>query len=179
MLSTAVALAAFVSGVAAWTLTEYVVHRWSMHGTLGPAVVERGHRRHHGEPQRRPLASPLAVTAVIVLSTVVLPVIGARLADAVGAAWCAGALVGPGWGLAYLAYERVHFHSHFGVCTTSYGRWAQRRHLHHHFVDGTRNYNFAIPIWDVVFRTARPVPADVDVAGWLERSAQASGAPPP
>src|SRR4051794_21971434 len=107
------AVVAVAVGMLAWSFTEYTFHRWVMHAGIGPKMVEEGHRSHHVDPQRRPLASPLAVAAVSIAGVTLLPIIGAALAVAVGLPWYAGALFGPGFIVGYLSYERIHHHAHF------------------------------------------------------------------
>ena len=159
-----VALLAFAVGVLGWTFTEYVFHRWVMHAGIGPRMVEEGHASHHLDPQKRPLASPLAVAAVSVLGVTVLPVLGALVTTALGLPWYVGALVGPGFVAGYLSYERIHHHTHFDAPRTRYGTWVRRRHLHHHFIDGTTNFSTTLPAWDVLFGTYRRTTLDLDPA---------------
>jgi sterol desaturase/sphingolipid hydroxylase (fatty acid hydroxylase superfamily) len=140
-----VALAAGV-GAIVWSITEYMFHRWLMHARLGPAPVERGHRDHHREPTRRPLASPASPVLVLVAATGM-------------AVWFTVPL-GLGFVGAYLAYERTHHYAHLRAPRSRYGRWMRRHHQHHHRVDATSNFGFTTPIWDAVFGTYRRVPAD-------------------
>lgn len=156
------AIVAVLVGALAWTFTEYTFHRWMMHAGIGPKMVEDGHASHHRDPQKRPLASPLAVTAVSVAGVTLLPLVGAAIAVAVGLPWFVGALFGPGFIAGYLSYERIHHHAHFDPPRTQYGRWVRRRHLHHHFLDGTTNFATTNPGWDVLFGTYRRSEVDLD-----------------
>lgn len=160
MVDVVVAALAVLAGIAAWSVTEYIIHRWFMHAELGPAVAARGHLDHHRHPTRRPLASPLSLAAAVVVGLGVVSPAGAALAVAVGAPWWTGALAGTAGIATYLVYERVHFRSHFRPASTSYARWQQRRHLAHHASAGTTNFGVTSPVWDWVFGTYEPVPAD-------------------
>ncbi len=150
---------AVLVGIALWSLTEYVMHRWVMHATAGPALTTRGHRDHHRQPTHRPLASPLSFVAVVLVGLGLVAPVGAVLATAVGSTGWTGALAGPAAIASYLVYERVHFRSHFCPASTRYARWQQRRHLAHHASAGTTNYGVTSPVWDWVFGTYEPVPA--------------------
>lgn len=158
MAGVAVALAAVLAGIGAWSFTEYVIHRWFMHAELGPAIASRGHLDHHRHPTRRPLASPLSLMMTLLVGLGVLCPVGAWLATAVGAPWFTGALVGLSGIATYLVYERVHFRAHFRPARTRYARGQQRRHLQHHASSGTTNFGVTSPLWDLVFGTYEPVP---------------------
>ena len=58
--------------------------------------------------------------------------------------------------LDYLAYEWVHYRTHFGRARTSIGRGLRKRHLQHHLVRDDRWYGVTSPLWDYVFRTHVP-----------------------
>ena len=70
-----------------------------------------------------------------------------------------------GPGLAYLAglmsfygvYEVLHRREHTHAGVNAYGRWARRHHFAHHYSDARFNHGVTTPLWDVVFRTWRPV----------------------
>lgn len=160
MIDVAVAALAVLAGVGAWSVTEYIIHRWFMHEELGPAIASRGHLEHHHHPTRRPLASPLSLVATVVVGLGVVSPGGALFAVLVGAPWWTGALAGVTGIATYLVYERVHFRAHFRPATTRYARWQQRRHLAHHASSGTTNFGVTSPVWDWVFRTYEPVPED-------------------
>lgn len=176
MAGVAVALAAVLAGIGAWSFTEYVIHRWFMHAELGPAIASRGHLDHHRHPTRRPLASPLSLMMTLLVGLGVLCPVGAWLATAVGAPWFTGALVGLSGIATYLVYERVHFRAHFRPARTRYARWQQRRHLQHHASSGTTNFGVTSPLWDLVFGTyeqvgsAQPLPARTTALPTHQRS---------
>jgi len=92
------AAVAWVSaGALAWSLAEYVLHRWDMHGRGSRGATSREHRRHHAT----------ADIPVITAGTWV----GAALV-AVFLAWAAHPAAGAGWMAAYVAYELLHRHLH-------------------------------------------------------------------
>ena len=137
-------------GALTWTFLEYVIHRWLGHDGRfrgNPFGVE--HVRHHAEGNYfAPTIKKLGVAAVVGL---VLGIPAALLAGSAGVAWIGGLLV------AYGAYEIHHRREHTHPGRTGYGRWARAHHFHHHFVDPRANHGVTSPLWDVFFRTYRPV----------------------
>lgn len=138
-----------LAGAAAWTLLEYLIHRFLGHRWPGnPFGVE--HVRHHATTHYfAPSLKKAAVAAPVILA------LGAALAwplGAAGAAACAGGL-----GAMYVLYEVVHRRAHTHGPRGAYGRWLRRHHFHHHFHAPHLNHGVTTPVWDVVFRTlARP-----------------------
>jgi sterol desaturase/sphingolipid hydroxylase (fatty acid hydroxylase superfamily) len=127
-------------GALAWTLLEYMMHRWLGHKfKRNPFGVE--HVRHHVEGNYFAPSWKKVIFAAV---------IAALLALTAGIAFTAG-LIGM-----YAAYEVLHRleHTHAGI--GPYGRWARRHHFHHHFVDGRTNHGVTSPLWDVVFGTYQP-----------------------
>jgi sterol desaturase/sphingolipid hydroxylase (fatty acid hydroxylase superfamily) len=132
----------FVLGALAWSLLEYLIHRWMGHDRRfrkSPFGVE--HVRHHIEgnyfaPTWKKVSFVALVAGVLLLIA--------------SAPFVAGLLT------AYTAYEVLHRREHTHAGIGPYGRWARRHHFHHHFVDGRTNHGVTSPIWDVVFRTYDP-----------------------
>ena len=108
-------------GVGAWTLTEYVAHRWVMHGSRRWGPVSREHRIHHADPEATdPRLRALGYAAVIT--------------PAVAGAAAAGAWpLGVGWAAGYAAYEQFHWREHHRPPLGPWERDARRRHFAHHF----------------------------------------------
>jgi len=131
-----------LAGVAAWTLLEYLVHRFVFHRH---AVGQRLHQLHHDHPsdpdaERSSLSTPLLASPIGYL------LIGAAGVED-GSAIFAGLLLG------YLAFIAVHYAVH---------RWpiepgsrlypAKLRHLTHHCLEDC-NFGVTTIFWDIVFRT--------------------------
>jgi sterol desaturase/sphingolipid hydroxylase (fatty acid hydroxylase superfamily) len=144
-------LLALILGVLTWTLLEYFIHRFlGHHPKLRPNPFAAEHIRHHSEgdyfaPTWKKLLAAAAATALL--------------------AWPATWLLGVGPGLAYLAglmsfygvYEVLHRREHTHAGINAYGRWARRHHFAHHYSDARFNHGVTTPLWDLVFRTYRPV----------------------
>ncbi|MFN0089059.1 MAG: sterol desaturase family protein, partial [Acidimicrobiales bacterium] len=137
-------------GGAAWTLSEYVLHRWIMHGprALGPAAKE--HQLHHAEPA---LTSP-ALRAVAY---------GGVAAAGVGVRRVCGAGVALGWSAGYAAYEQLHWRAHHRPAACELERRRRVRHFAHHFVSARVNFGVTTSLWDRVFGTYAPPAAPVPV----------------
>jgi sterol desaturase/sphingolipid hydroxylase (fatty acid hydroxylase superfamily) len=131
-----------LAGIAAWTLLEYLVHRFVFHiHSMG----RRLHQLHHDHPsdpdsERSSLSTPLLA----------LP-IGFLLIGAAG--WEDGSAIFAGLLFGYLVFIIVHYAVHrWPIGPGSWLYSAKLRHLAHHHLE---NCNFGVTtiFWDVVFRT--------------------------
>jgi cyclopropane-fatty-acyl-phospholipid synthase len=141
------ALAWAALGATAWTLAEYALHRFVLHGVQ---PFKRWHALHHERPLAL-IATPTALTALGFAVLVVLP------AWWLAPHWRAGAFV-CGVLAGYLAYTATHHAVHQARGRSAWLR--QRRHWHarHHSVDSRACYGVSLPLWDHVFGSARAVP---------------------
>jgi sterol desaturase/sphingolipid hydroxylase (fatty acid hydroxylase superfamily) len=132
-----------LAGAAAWTLVEYLVHRFCFHRF---SVGRRLHQRHHESPhdldaERSSLSTPLLAFPIGLLL-----ITAAGVAD--GSALFAGLLLG------YLAFIIIHHIVH--RCPIGPNSWlysAKMRHLTHHHLEYC-NFGVTTGFWDVVFRTS-------------------------
>lgn len=136
----AVWAAALASGLALWTIVEYLMHRWVLH-RLAP------HYQHHDEPD-----TLAYIFAPLWLSGVSAAVLLALVALAIGS-WQRAALVEAGTVGGYLMYEALHVRMHSPVAGGRLLRALRKHHFYHHFADDTRCYGVTTPVWDYVFRT--------------------------
>lgn len=139
-------LAQLVVGALAWTLAEYVLHRFDMHGRSTRGATAREHRSHHATLDVPALTAGTWVGAGLV-----------ALALAIGGL----PAVGVGWMAAYVGYELVHRRIHTPpapggeVEPSHYRRRVTAHHMHHHLAHAGANFGVTSPLWDVVFRTYR------------------------
>jgi hypothetical protein len=132
-----------IVGIATWSLIEYVVHRFVLHG-LRP--FSDWHTAHHQHPTAL-ICTPTVLSAALVVSLVFLPAL------ALAGLWHA-------WGLTfgilsgYLAYTVPHHAMHHGRTAA---RWLQVRRRWHamHHAAGSGHYGVTSALWDCVFRSAR------------------------
>lgn len=139
-------LLALTLGAFAWTLAEYVLHRFVFHGASATRLGAREHRKHHAEVDyfapwwQKALAAGAAVGLIA-------PLAFATAGATFGAAFATGFV-----GL-YLYYEVLHRRAHTHPPRGPYGRWRRRNHFAHHFVDPRLAQGVTTPFWDVVFGT--------------------------
>jgi sterol desaturase/sphingolipid hydroxylase (fatty acid hydroxylase superfamily) len=140
-----------VAGVVTWSLLEYFIHRFLGHEPkLRPNLFATEHIRHHSEGNYFAEWWKKLLAAAAFVALVSWPVI---------------ALMGATSGLAYLSglmgfyafYEVLHRREHTCAGFGAYGRWARGHHFAHHYSDTRFNHGVTSPLWDVVFRTYRPV----------------------
>jgi sterol desaturase/sphingolipid hydroxylase (fatty acid hydroxylase superfamily) len=135
---------AAVAGAVAWTLAEYLLHRFAGHWPKGKIAFSREHLAHHAQPTYFTPTAKKAQTAAAITAIVAVPVI-AIFGAGPGAAAIAGFLT------AYVGYELTHRLIHVRRPLGAYGRMIRRHHLHHHFAAPKKNHGVTSPIWDLVF----------------------------
>ena len=140
---------AYVAGLIAWSLLEYLVHRVSFHHvpTTRPQVAYGYlvHGVHHAYPDdSRRWVLPIVITLPIaaLLFGVFTFVLG-RFAQPAFAGFIHG----------YLVYDLLHYAIHRGRMPTRLGRYLRQYHLVHHHALPDRHFGVSSPLWDVVFRT--------------------------
>lgn len=134
---------AAVFGFVAWTLVEYVIHRWLFHRM---PVLRREHDRHHKDPTGYVAAASAITIPLLMFAWMTCRLLlGNELGD----------VASIGFLLGYLTYIAVHdqfHHSHIRP-----GDWlylAYHRHAVHHR-GFEKNYGVIVPWWDIVFKTYR------------------------
>ena len=146
-----------LAGLAGWTLAEYGLHRFVLHGVQPFA---RWHALHHARPQAL-IATPTLLTAALFAALVVAPAWWLLLS------WRAAALV-LGVAIGYLAYIAMHHAVHHGPAGSAWLKPHKHWHAAHHRAGARVCYGVSLPLWDHVFGSAR--------AGVRQRT---DGAPPP
>jgi sterol desaturase/sphingolipid hydroxylase (fatty acid hydroxylase superfamily) len=140
-------------GLLAWTLIEYLLHRFLLHSRPHApaflAVVERLHLGHHRNPRDEakitvPVSGSLPIAAGLM-----------GLFRLLAGSWQVAALLMTGSIAGYLYYETAHFWMH---CGARRGRWLRRQrtnHLSHHFEDHRRCFGVTTRLWDLIMGTGR------------------------
>ncbi len=137
-----------LGGMAAWTLAEYVLHRFVMHRLRGRGLPSREHLIHHADPENNPGRPLLSWIGIAVVGAVLWWPTGWFLGDAAGSA-----ALYAGWLAGYAVYELVHNRAHSHAPRGAYGRWVRRHHFHHHHGHPMANHGVTTPVWDRVFAT--------------------------
>lgn len=142
----------FALGFCFWTFAEYFLHRYVFHfkpkGPIQERIAFLIHGIHHADPhdERRLLMPP---TAAIILAlgfyTLYLLVLGPVYTNP----FFAGFILG------YLAYDYIHFATHYMKPKNKWLLWLKQYHLKHHFMTPNKRYGVSNPLWDLVFRTQK------------------------
>lgn len=146
------ALALMASGFILWTLLEYLLHRFVLHG-LWP--FKAWHELHHRLPDE-PIRIPLAFSVPLVLMMLIVPTLLLRNV-ALGAALAIGLLAGEI--VQELVHERLHRRGeHDDEAGNARGWLAVRRREHgfHHAQDARRAFGTLSGFWDRWLGTAPP-----------------------
>jgi sterol desaturase/sphingolipid hydroxylase (fatty acid hydroxylase superfamily) len=151
----AVIAACVTAGVALWTLVEYGLHRFVLHGV---APFRRWHAEHHARPTAL-ICAPTILTASLIAGLVFLPAL--LLADL----WLACALT-LGLLAGYQVYAVTHHATHHWRARSAWFRRRKQWHaLHHHHEGGRGSYGVTTGFWDHVFGSAGRAPRVRGTAG--------------
>ncbi len=144
-------LGVFALGIVAWSLTEYLLHRFVFHlepeSRWGRRVHFIIHGVHHDFPH-----DPMRL---VMPPSVSIPL-------AIGFWFLFRALLGPAWALptfagfllGYLIYDMSHYHMHHHRSKDRLSLALRRYHYRHHFQQADRGFGVTTPLWDRVFRTS-------------------------
>jgi len=136
-----------VLGMGLWTLAEYLLHRFVLHG-LPP--FKKWHALHHARPAAL-IFAPTVVAAGLIALLVFLP------AWASLGRWCASSLT-----LGVLIGNTLYSATHHAIHHW-HGEWPwllRRKRLHalHHCSDRQSCYGVTTDLWDRVFGTSNLLP---------------------
>ena len=148
-----------MGGGAVWSLLEYLLHRYVLHGV---APFSRWHAQHHLRP-RALIASPISLSLSLFLTTGTLP------AWWLLGIWPALALT-LGLMTSYLAYGLTHHATHHGTpAWIRQSAWLSQRRICHAMHHAAHNieargevckpchFGVSSSIWDVVFGSSSKV----------------------
>lgn len=140
----------FVAGVLAWTLAEYLLHRYVFHWTKPTYWGRRIHFLLHGVHHDYPndgdrLVMPLGFS--VPLSVIFYALFTFAMGQRMGEPFFAGFVAG------YLMYDGTHYAVHHFKQRTRLGKWVKRHHMLHHHLDHDGGFGVSSPLWDIIFRT--------------------------
>ena len=127
-------------GLLAWTLTEYLFHRFLLHG-MQP--FKGWHAVHHQKPMAL-IFTPTLLSAALMLGLVFLPALLA------GGMWRASALT-LGMLIGYLVYGLAHHATHHWRSGNAWLKKLKLWHAMHHHAAQPGCYGVTSPLWDHVF----------------------------
>jgi 4-hydroxysphinganine ceramide fatty acyl 2-hydroxylase len=154
-----VALACYVSGLAAWTYVEYLAHRHVLHGRFPKSdglirgalhkAFDHLHWEHHARPwDGNHINGTIKDTLLFVVVFFALSFLAPLETAPV---FLAGVIQG------YILEEWVHHSVHFYAFNGRYFRYIKRHHLYHHSPRGAEvGYGLTNGFWDVVRSTRIP-----------------------
>ncbi len=142
----------YFAGIVAFSLLEYLLHRFGFHWDPGPERSGRVrlflvHGLHHQFPNDkwRLVAPPLmSWPLAIAIYSLYWALLGTTNATILFGGTCAG----------YLFYDWTHYYTHhFRSPKTRLGKLLRRAHAVHHFKLFHLNMGISSPVWDLVFGT--------------------------
>lgn len=128
-------------GLSSWTLVEYVVHRFVLHGV---EPFRTWHAAHHQRPAAL-IFAPTFLSATLIVALLFFPMFllaGLWRASAV----TLGVVVG------YLGYAITHHAIHHWCANRAWLKRRKRWHaLHHSLIDSPGRYGVTTEFWDRIF----------------------------
>jgi|SRR5262245_19429156 len=131
----------YVLGLSAWSLTEYVFHRWLYHLDWG--ILSHGHDAHHQNPEAN-VAMPWFVTPILFIPP---QLVATQYFAVAGFSTVLG-----GWFGGFVGYTLLHHTLHHNNFRIGWYRRLQSRHRIHHACPDT-NFGVTTRYWDRVFGT--------------------------
>lgn len=140
----------FILGIAIWTLTEYILHRflfhWELKSEFGKKVHFIVHGVHHDYPsdsKRLVMVPTLSIPLALAFYFLFKVILG-------------GIFVAPffsGFLLGYLFYDMTHYAIHHYNFKSKFWLSLKHHHMIHHYKDADNGYGVSSTFWDHVFRT--------------------------
>jgi len=177
--SVAMAAGFLAAGVATWTLLEYLVHRYVLHGPFpdGPGPVQHFlhvrfdhlHLEHHQRPwDGRHINGSFGDTLPFVL---LLAAVAALFPAHTVPVFLVGLVQ------SYVVEEWVHHSVHYYNFNSRYFRYIRRHHLYHHSRHGSRvAFGLTSDVWDAALGTPTSRPAGEQVVEPAKRPATSARA---
>ena len=139
-----------VGGIFAWTLAEYLLHRFIFHynakSEFGKKIHFMFHGVHHDYPSdSRRLVMPPSVS--VPLAIVFFFFFRLVLGEYMMLPFFSGFILG------YLFYDISHYAIHHFNMHSKFWLSIKKHHMLHHYQDEFKGYGVSSPFWDVIFRT--------------------------
>lgn len=142
-----------IFGLAIWTLTEYVLHRFVFHyvpkSKTGLRLHFIMHGVHHDYPKdskRLVMPPSVSIPLAAFFYFLFLYLIGPVSISP----FFAGFLVG------YLMYDMTHYAIHYYNTKNKFWLYIKNHHMKHHYQDSGKGFGVSQPAWDYVFGTTFP-----------------------
>jgi cyclopropane-fatty-acyl-phospholipid synthase len=138
-----VALGLAVFGVLVWTLFEYLMHRFVLHG-IEPFA--RWHAEHHQRPTAL-IATPTWISATLIAAFLFLPLV-LLVSPSAALSFTFGFISG------YLTYTTAHHATHHWKATSAWTSKRKRFHARHHLLVNRGDFGVTSQFWDRVLGTS-------------------------
>ncbi len=142
-----------VSGIAMWTLLEYILHRFLLHAEFRNRtlrdLVNASHLNHHSAPRDRDQIL-VQLPFALITSALIYGILFAITRDT----FKASGLISGIW-MGFLYYEAVHYRVHVSLGHSQLLQQQRRAHFYHHFSNSEQCFGVTSPLWDYVFGTMR------------------------
>lgn len=150
MISTSGIVLLFFAGMLAWTLTEYLLHRFVFHfeprTEFWKGIFYLFHGVHHEYPndsKRLVMPPAVSIPLAILFYSLFYWLIGRPYHEPFFAGFVFG----------YLCYDLIHYATHHFSMKRGIPLFLRKYHLRHHFQDEHRGFGVSSPLWDYIFRT--------------------------
>ncbi|MED6192848.1 cytochrome P450 [Stylosanthes scabra] len=143
----------FLIGLFAWTLAEYLLHRFLFHvkttSYWGNTLHYLLHGCHHKHPMDHlRLVFPPAAAAILAVPLW-------NIVRLLSTPTTAPAIFG-GFLLGYIMYDCTHYYLHHGQPKSDAPKKLKKYHLNHHYRISNHGFGITSPLWDIVFGTLPP-----------------------
>ena len=149
-LSVIPAILLIFAGLAVWSLTEYIMHRFLFHYSPTSDFGKRLHFIFHGVHHDYPSDAKRLVMAPAVsipLAFLYYYVFRLLLGEFYVAPFFSGFVLG------YLFYDMTHYAIHHLYLKSGIWMKIKQHHMVHHFRDPDHGYGVSSKFWDIIFRT--------------------------
>ena len=140
----------FLGGIFAWTLAEYILHRYVFHfnakSEFGKKIHFMFHGVHHDYPSdSKRLVMPPSVS--IPLAVLFFFFFRLIIGEFLMLPFFAGFILG------YLFYDITHYAIHHFNMHSKFWLEIKNHHMLHHYQDEFKGYGVSTPFWDLIFGT--------------------------
>lgn len=160
-----IAISLFISGVFAFTLTEYLIHRFLFHFNATTEKEKKVqyiiHGVHHEFPKDKDrLVMPPAVSLLLaVFFFLGYLLLMKEMAFPFFSGFCFG----------YSTYLIIHYSVHRYRPPKNFLRILWKHHALHHYREDEGNYSVSFPFWDFVFRSSLKLKKSEDCGDVMNR----------
>jgi len=139
-----------IGGIAAWSLTEYLLHRFIFHykakSEFGKKIHFIFHGVHHDYPsdsKRLVMPPSVSIPLAVIFFFIFRLIFGEIMMLPLFSGFIAG----------YLFYDLTHYAIHHFNMHSKFWLAIKNHHMLHHYHDEYKGYGVSSPFWDYIFRT--------------------------